>query len=85
MAEILTREQMIEQMLAVALQQEALGQMFVKAHEANKEESLKKEGMTEELYDKTALSYMAGYSHASEPWIKLLEAFQAMPLYHTKD
>lgn len=83
MANTLTREEMIQKMMAVAAHQEAALTIFLARHLHPDEmaKAIATEGVSEEVYMKTGLSYAAGYSKANELWSALMAEFKEMPLY----
>jgi hypothetical protein len=85
MAEILTREGMIQQMNVVAERALVLARRAKLRSEDKNEmaKAIQKEGISEEVYQLIVDAYSAGFNAATQPWMDVLKNFKTMPLYKT--
>jgi len=84
MSEILTREQMIQQMNVVATRAiELLRHAKARGESSTEMQSaMQKESISEETYRLILDAYLAGFTTATQPWMDILKKFKGMPLYN---
>jgi hypothetical protein len=84
MSAILTREQMVQEMIVLAERSLVLGKRAKDAvvDKNRQQEAMTRNGISPEMYDLTSNAYLAGFTAATQPWMDLLKKFKEMPLYH---